>query len=66
MLDIAQAGLARRARPGAGGLIPDETHFLGALQEIAASGQTAADEMLGRFAGPWEGDLSRIYSDYSY
>ena len=63
---LAQAGLRERARPGAGGMIPDETHFLNALHEIVATGQTAADEMLGRLAGPWEGDLSRIYADYSY
>jgi glutamate--cysteine ligase len=66
VLAIARAGLAARARPGAGGLVPDETHFLNALHEIVATGQTAADEMLGRLAGPWEGDLSRIYADYSY
>jgi glutamate--cysteine ligase len=66
VLTLARAGLAARARPGAGGMIPDETHFLNALHEIVASGQTASDEMLGRLAGPWEGDLSRIYADYSY
>ena len=66
MLAIAEAGLKARARPGAGGMIADETHFLNALHEIVATGQTASDEMLGRFAGPWEGDLSRIYRDYSY
>jgi len=33
VLDIAHAGLAKRARPGAGGMIPDETHFLNALME---------------------------------
>ena len=31
---IAEAGLKARARPGAGGLLPDETHFLNALKEI--------------------------------
>jgi len=66
VLAIAEAGLKARARPGAGGMIADETHFLNALHEIAGTGQTAADEMLGRLAGPWEGDLSRIYADYSY
>ena len=47
-------------------MIADETHFLNALHEIVATGQTASDEMLGRLAGAWEGDLSRIYADYSY
>jgi glutamate--cysteine ligase len=66
VLAIAEAGLKARARPGAGGMIADETHFLNALHEIVGNGQTAADEMLGRLAGPWEGDLARIYADYSY
>ena len=65
-LAIAEAGLRARARPGAGGMIADETHFLNALHEIAASGQTPADELLGRYAGDWHGDLDRIYADYSY
>ena len=66
VLEIATAGLKARARPGAGGMIADETHFLNALHEIVAAGQTPADEMLARFAGAWDGDLSRIYADYSY
>jgi glutamate--cysteine ligase len=66
VLRISEAGLGARARSGAGGMIADETHFLNALKEIVDSGQTASDEMLGRLAGPWQGDLSRIYADYSY
>ncbi|MEM6904518.1 MAG: glutamate--cysteine ligase, partial [Pseudomonadota bacterium] len=65
-VEIARAGLAARARPGAGGLIPDETHFLDALQDTLESGQTPADELLARYHGDWGGDLSRIYKDYSY
>ena len=63
---IAEAGLASRARPGAGGLIPDETHFLNALKESLDSGQTPADELLAHYHGDWEGDLDRIYAEYSY
>ncbi len=66
VVSIAEAGLAARARPGAGGLIPDETHFLNALKESLDSGQTPADELLVRYHGDWRGDLSRIYEDYSY
>ena len=66
MLAIAEAGLKARARPGAGGLIADETHFLNALHEIVAAGQTPADELLARYRGDWDGDLSRIYAEYSY
>ncbi len=66
VLDISEAGLRARARPGAEGLIPDETHFLNALRESIESGQTPADELLSRYNGEWNGDLSRIYGEYSY
>ena len=63
---IAEAGLKARARQGAAGLLPDETHFLNALKETVETGQTPADELLARYHGDWAGDLSRIYADYSY
>ncbi|MDK3072236.1 glutamate--cysteine ligase [Sedimentitalea sp. JM2-8] len=63
---IAEAGLKARARPGAGGMVPDETHFLNALKESVESGQVPADELLGRYNGDWNGDINRIYADYSY
>ncbi len=65
-VSIAQGGLKARAMPGAGGLIPDETHFLNALQESIDSGKVPADELLDHYHGDWGGDLSRIYKDYSY
>lgn len=63
---IAKAGLKARAMPGAGGLIPDETHFLNALEESVETGRVPADELLENYHGAWQGDLSRIYADYSY
>ncbi len=63
---ISETGLKARARPGAGGLVPDETHFLNAVRETLDSGQTPADELLARYHGDWNGDLTRIYEDYSY
>ncbi len=65
-LAIAEAGLKARACPGAGGMLPDETHFLNALKESVETGQIPADELLARYHGDWQGDLSRIYADYSY
>ena len=62
---IAREGLAARARPGAGGAVPDETHFLNALEEIVASGETASDEMLARYRGAWGESLAPIYGEYS-
>ena len=66
VVDIAESGLKARAKPGAGGMIPDETHFLNALKETIETGKTPADELLERYDGDWAGDLSRIYSEYSY
>ncbi|WP_273522049.1 glutamate--cysteine ligase [Rhodosalinus sediminis] len=66
VLAISEAGLKARARPGAGGLLPDETHFLNTLKESVESGEVPADELLRRYRGDWGGDLSRIYGEYSY
>ncbi|RJL07159.1 glutamate--cysteine ligase [Paracoccus aestuarii] len=66
VLAIAESGLKARARPGNDGLVPDETHFLNALKESVDSGKTPADELLEKYRGPWAGDLSRIYDEYSY
>jgi glutamate--cysteine ligase len=63
---ISQLGLTARGRSGAGGLVLDETHFLNALQDSLETGQTPADELLARFHGDWQGDLTRIYEEYSY
>ncbi|MEM0949770.1 MAG: glutamate--cysteine ligase [Pseudomonadota bacterium] len=66
VVKIAEAGLKARARPGAGGLIPDETHFLNALEESLDSGEAPADELIGKFEGEWVGDVTRVFGEYSY
>ncbi|TNF18034.1 MAG: glutamate--cysteine ligase [Rhodobacteraceae bacterium] len=66
VLAIAEAGLKARARPGSGGLIPDETHFLNALRDSVESGKVPADELLEQYDGEWNGDLDRIYAAHSY
>ncbi|MEH6832641.1 MAG: glutamate--cysteine ligase [Sulfitobacter sp.] len=63
---LSEAGLKARARSGAGGLVPDETHFLNALKESVETGKTPADELIDCYNGEWNGDLSRIYSEFSY
>lgn len=65
-IDIANQGLRARAKTGAGGLIPDETHFLDALRDIVARGMTPSDELLAQYRGPWNGDVTKVYKDYSY
>ena len=64
VLEIAEAGLKARARAAA--FDHDEAHFLSALQAIAASGRTAADDLLAHYHGDWAGDLDRVYAEYSY
>ena len=66
VLDIAHAGLAKRARPGAGGMIPDETHFLNALMESIETKKTPADELMDHYNGAWASDLNRIFAEFSY
>lgn len=66
VLEIAEQGLKNRARAGAGGMVPDETHFLNALKESVDSGKVLADELLDKYHGEWNGDLTPIYREYSY
>ncbi len=66
VVDIAESGLKARGKEGAGGLVPDETHFLNALKESIESGKTPADELLDCYNGEWGGDLTRIYQEFSY
>jgi glutamate--cysteine ligase len=63
---ISDSGLKARARLGAGGLVPDETHFLNALKDSLDSGKVPADELLEHYHGDWGGDLTRIYGEFSY
>jgi len=65
-VNISEAGLKARALPGAGGLIPDETHFLNALKDSIETGKVPADELLDHYHGDWGGDLNRIYREFSY
>ena len=66
VVDIAEAGLKARARPGAGGLIPDESHFLNALHESVETGMVPADRLLECWRTEWERDLDPIYGAFSY
>jgi glutamate--cysteine ligase len=66
VLDLSHAGLTARAKTGAGGMLKDETHFLNSLQDIVETGVTPASELLAKYHGEWNGDLTRIYAEYSY
>jgi glutamate--cysteine ligase len=66
VLAISEAGLKARACAGAGGLVPDETHFLNALKDSVETGMVPADELLSRYHGEWSGDLTQIYHEFRY
>src|SRR5210317_553733 len=63
---ISEQGLKSRARSGQDGLVPNEVHFLDALKESLETGQTQADELLARYHSDWNGDVSKVFGDYSY
>lgn len=64
VLALSEAGLAARARAGAGHA--DETAYLTVLQDSVARGRVPADDLLALWQGDWGGDLSRIYDARSY
>lgn len=62
--ELSRQGLARRARLNGAGV--DETIFLEPVLETVASGITPAERLLAEVAGPWGGDLDRVYTEYAY
>ncbi|PTQ73484.1 glutamate--cysteine ligase [Celeribacter persicus] len=65
-VNIAESGLKARGREGAGGMVPDETHFLNALKDSIETGQSPAAELIERFNTDWNGDVTRVFGEYSY
>ena len=63
---ISKSGLAARSKAGNGGLVPDETHFLNALEEVVETGHSPACELVNKYRDEWNGDLTKIYEEYSY
>jgi glutamate--cysteine ligase len=64
VLQIASGGLTRRKRLNSAG--DNESGFLDPLNEIVAAGKTPAERLLDLYRGPWQGDLSRVYSEFSF
>jgi glutamate--cysteine ligase len=63
-VDLAHAGLKRRNRLNARG--DDETRYLAPLVEIVERGTTPAEVLLAEVAGPWGGNLDRVFTEYAY
>ncbi|HAH10299.1 MAG TPA: glutamate--cysteine ligase, partial [Alphaproteobacteria bacterium] len=64
MLEISQSGLRRRAQTDSVG--GTEEGFLQPLQQIVRDGRTRAEELLSKYHGEWNRDLSRLYAEFSY
>jgi glutamate--cysteine ligase len=63
-LEIASAGLKRRARKDAAG--NDESGFLDTLRGIAESGRTPAEELLDAYANRWDCSVDPVYQEMRY
>ncbi len=64
VVELASAGLNRRARLNASG--DNEGGFLDPLREVVASGRSPAERLLDKYHGEWNGDVSHIYAEMSF
>ena len=64
VVDLAQGGLKRRARLDRSG--EDEAKALAPLIEILEQGRSSADRLLADFAGPWRGDIDRVFDTQAF
>jgi len=64
VLNIARAGLTARARLNSVG--DNESGYIGALDEVVASGRTHAERLLEKYKGAWAGDISKVYGEESF
>ena len=64
VLEIASDRLSRRGRLNSAG--DNESGFLNPLREVVATGVTPADRLLDKYDNEWNGDVSRIYEEFSF
>ncbi len=64
VLKISDHGLARRNKKSKSG--ENEQGFLQVLWSEIDAGKTPADELLDLYHGPWKGDISHLFRDFSY
>ena len=60
-LELARAGLERRARRNADG--EDETRYLLPLEKFVERGITPAEELLEKYHGPWQRSVEPLFED---
>lgn len=61
---IAADGLKARGLTDSKG--NDESQYIAPLQEIVTSGRTMAEDLLAKFDGEWNGDVTPIYTERAY
>ena len=64
VLDIAREGLKNRNRQD--GFGNDETRYLDSLQDVVASGRTAAEDLLARYHGEWNEVVDPVFKTNMY
>lgn len=64
VLAISRKGLNARAKLSVVG--DNESGFLQELDRMADSGMTPADDLLARYHGAWQGDLSHVFVEEAY
>ncbi len=64
VLDIATAGLNARGQINSMG--DNESGFLNPLRQIVDCGKSPAQQLLDKYQGEWQGDLSKIYDEMSF
>ncbi len=64
IIEIASAGLTARGRLNTSG--DNESGFLDPLRDVLAKGKSPAAQLLDRYHGEWNKDVSRIYDEMSF
>jgi glutamate--cysteine ligase len=64
VLELSAGGLSRRGFLNGAG--DNEGGFLDPLRDVVSSGKTPADRLLDKFHNEWNGDVSRIYGEFSF
>ena len=65
-VQISETGLKKRAKASSNGLHSNETLFLETLKENIEKRKSSADELLEKYHGSWNRDLTKIFEEYSY
>jgi glutamate--cysteine ligase len=63
-LAISEAGLRRRRRLNRAS--QDETIYLAALNEMATTGRTLADVLIGNFEGRWKRSVEPVFAEHAF